>query len=98
MSEGGVVVETEGWNFYSDVLLLMRKLRLEEIDGFILDKYTYMYTQVGKFYDFFFSNSLFINLKLRFDFDIVFLLLIRTSRNIFHFHTGDYFWTVERRD
>ena len=45
VSEGGVVVETQGWNFYSDVLELMRKLRLEEIDGFILDKYTLMYTQ-----------------------------------------------------
>ena len=29
VSEGGVVTETEGWNFYSDVLLLMRKLRLK---------------------------------------------------------------------
>ena len=46
VSEGGVVVETDGWNFYSDVLLLMRKLRLNEIDGFVLDKYTLMYTKV----------------------------------------------------
>ena len=45
VAEGGVVVETEGWNFYSDVLLLMRMLRLDEIDGFILDKYTLMYTK-----------------------------------------------------
>ena len=68
-----MVVETEGWNFYSDVLLLMRKLRLEEIDGFILDKYTYMYTQVGKLSDFLiFSFSNFYSL---FQFKISILLI-----------------------
>ena len=45
VSEGGMVVETEGWNFYSDVLSLMQKLRRSEIDGMVLDKYTLMYTK-----------------------------------------------------
>ena len=31
--EGGVVVESDGWNFYSDVLNLLRMLRTKEIDG-----------------------------------------------------------------
>ena len=33
VAEGGVVVETDGWNFYSDVLHLLRMLRTKEIEG-----------------------------------------------------------------
>ena len=44
VAEGGVVNETDGWNFYSDVLTLLRMLRKNEIDGFIIDKYTLAYT------------------------------------------------------
>ena len=34
-----------GWNFYSDVLLLMRMLKRSEIEGIVLDKYTLVYTK-----------------------------------------------------
>ena len=37
---GGVLVETEGIDFYSDLILLIEKLQKKEIDGFLLDKYT----------------------------------------------------------
>lgn len=37
---GGSVVETDGWDFLSDVFLLIEKLQEGEIDGFVLDKYT----------------------------------------------------------
>ena len=43
--EGGTLVETDGWNFYSDVLSLMKKLRNGDVDGLLLDKYTLMYTK-----------------------------------------------------
>ena len=42
--EEGIVTETDGWNFYSDVLCLMRMLRRREIGGFVIDKYTLTYT------------------------------------------------------
>lgn len=44
VKQGGVVKETDAWNFYSDILELARMLRTEEIDGFIIDKYTLAYT------------------------------------------------------
>lgn len=40
----GIVKETNGWNFHSDVMELIRMLRTDEIDGFVLDKYTLAYT------------------------------------------------------
>ena len=43
VKHGGVVKESTAWNFYSDVLMLIRMLRNNEIHGFILDKYTLAY-------------------------------------------------------
>ena len=44
VNHGGIVKQTSAWNFYSDVLMLVRMLRNEEIHGFVLDKYTLAYT------------------------------------------------------
>ena len=44
VEHGGVVKETTAWNFYSDVLMLIRMLKNNEIHGFIIDKYTLAYT------------------------------------------------------
>ena len=43
--EGGIIKETNSWNFYSDVLSLIRMLRDGEVDGFVIDKYTLTYTK-----------------------------------------------------
>lgn len=48
VKHGGVVRETDAWNFYSDVLMLVRMLRTGIIDGFVLDKYTLAFT-IGYF-------------------------------------------------
>ena len=41
---GGLVSVSEGWDFLSDMMLLIRKLMNKEIDGLLLDKYTLRYT------------------------------------------------------
>ena len=43
--EGGVIKESNSWNFYSDVLSLIRMLREGEVDGFVIDKYTLAFTK-----------------------------------------------------
>ena len=43
--EGGVVKEAhDASNFHMDILTLIRMLRMKEIDGMVLDKYTLKYT------------------------------------------------------
>lgn len=44
VKHGGIVAEAPSWNFYSDILLLIGMLRREEINGFVIDKYTLAYT------------------------------------------------------
>ena len=39
--QGGNVIETNGWNFCSDINQLMEKLRNKKVDGILLDKYTF---------------------------------------------------------
>lgn len=40
VEHGGIVKESNSWNFFSDALALIRMLRRGDIDGFILDRYT----------------------------------------------------------
>ena len=40
---GDILVEHGGWDFYSDIFLLIRKLRNRKIDGNLFDRYTFSY-------------------------------------------------------
>lgn len=42
-NKGGILVKTDGVDFYSDLILLIDKLRNNDIDGMVFDKYTLHY-------------------------------------------------------
>lgn len=44
VKEGGIIKESSSWNFFSDILMLIRMLKNGKIDGVLLDKYTLAYT------------------------------------------------------
>lgn len=54
--EDGIVVESDGVNFYDDLISLLSKLRAEKVDGFILDKLTY-WTVISEIIPYFKKNN-----------------------------------------